>query len=205
MNENVHTLKQALRERLKIALAGLTPAQRGARSAAACGRALESDLFPAGSTVMLYAPMVEQGEVDLRLLAEGLALRGCRLCVARVDWGSKAMVPAAVGNLTKDLVPDAAFAGTGLRGPRADAPLVAITDLDVIVVPGLGFDRLGNRIGRGAGFYDRFLGGLGRGRPVRVALAFDEQIVESVPVEGHDAPLDVIVTPTAVVRVGGVG
>ena len=60
-------------------------------------------------------------------------------------------------------------------------------------------------IGRGAGFYDRFLeglGGVGGGRPVRVAVAFDEQVVDAVPVEGHDARVEWIVTPTELIRAG---
>lgn len=193
--------KKATRERLKGVLAALTAEQRGARSGAACGRALVGELFPAGSTVMLYAPMVERGEVDLRLLAEGLAARGCRLCVPRVEWEKGTMVPVVVGNLTTDLVDDAS--GRGVRIARAGAAEVPACEIDVVVVPGLGFDRSGNRIGRGAGFYDKFLGGLsgaGVGRPVRVALALDEQVVDAVPVEGHDARLEWIVTPTEVIR-----
>ncbi len=195
--------KQALRERLKGLLAGLSPEQRAARSGAACGRALVAELFPAGSTVMLYAPMVERGEVDLRLLAEGLSVRGCRLCVPRVEWEGGRMVPVVVGNLTTDLVDDPA--GKGVRMARPGAAEVPATEIDVVVVPGLGFDRSGNRIGRGAGFYDRFFGGLsgsGAGRPVRVAVAFDQQVVDAVPVEGHDARVEWIVTPTEVIRAG---
>lgn len=189
-----------MRDGLLRAIASLTAEQRSARSAAACGRALVVELFPAGSVVMLYAPMVERGEVDLRLLADGLAARGCRLCVPRVDWEKGTMVPVVVGNLTTDLAEESG--GRGVRGARPNAVEVPADEIDVVVVPGLGFDRSGNRIGRGAGFYDRFLGGLGK-RVVRVALAFDEQVVEGVPVEGHDARMAWIVTPTEVIRVGG--
>ncbi len=151
---------------------------------------------------MLYAPMVERGEVDLRLLAEGLAARGCRLCVPRVDWEKGTMVPVVIGNLTTDLVEEPGR--RGVLGARAGAAEVAAGEIDVVVVPGLGFDRSGNRIGRGAGFYDRFLGGLaGLGKPVRVALAFDEQVVasaEGVPVEGHDVRMEWVVTPTETIQ-----
>jgi 5-formyltetrahydrofolate cyclo-ligase len=195
--------KRALRVRLKAALALLTPAQRSARSAAACGRALVNDLFPPNSTVMLYAPMVEQGEVDLRLLEDGLTRRGCRLCIARVDWETGAMTPALVDDLDADLVEDPKFPGRGLMRPREDARDIPAAEIDVVVVPGLGFDRMGRRIGRGAGFYDRFLAGLATGRTLRMALAFDEQIVDSVPVEEHDVGVQVVVTPTEIVRPAG--
>lgn len=197
-------MKAALRAQLRGALASLSAVQRSARSAAACGRALAANLFPAGSMVMVYVPMVEKGEMDLRLLVEGLGARGCGVCVPRVDWVGGMMRPVRVANWATDLVADAGSPGGGMLGPRGDALEVPLGELAAVVVPGLGFDELGNRIGRGAGFYDKFLAGLGRGRPMRVALAFDEQVVGSVPVEGHDAGVDVIVTPTRVVWVGGV-
>jgi 5-formyltetrahydrofolate cyclo-ligase len=199
--------KRALRTRLSGAMAGMTPEQRAARSAAACGRALAGDLFPAGSLVMLYAPMVERGELDVRLLAEGLWARGCRVCVPRVEWKQKRMVAVEVENLTTDLVEEAGVPGPGMRTPRAEARVVDPTSLDVIVVPGLGFDRAGNRLGRGGGYYDRFLGAIGgtgqgqpAGKPARVAIVFDEQVVESVPSEPHDQRVGWLVTPTEVVR-----
>ena len=82
---------------------------------------------------------------------------------------------------------------------RPDAAVIPPASLDVIVVPGVAFDRSGARLGRGGGYYDGFLAGLPGSRPVRVALAFDAQIVEGVPMEAHDQRVHVIVTPTEVI------
>ncbi len=68
---------------------------------------------------------------------------------------------------------------------------------DVVLVPVVGADRHGNRLGNGAGHYDRLL--TGRGRPA-VALAFDCQLCGAIPVEAHDVALDVIVTESGVHR-----
>ncbi len=68
---------------------------------------------------------------------------------------------------------------------------------DVVLVPVVGADRHGNRLGSGAGHYDRLLAG--RDRPA-VALAFDCQLSEDLPVEPHDVALDVIVTESGVHR-----
>ncbi|MBR5117923.1 MAG: 5-formyltetrahydrofolate cyclo-ligase [Muribaculaceae bacterium] len=63
--------------------------------------------------------------------------------------------------------------------------------LDMIIVPGVAFDRLGNRLGRGKGFYDRFLA---HTNAVTIAVCFDCQLVEHIPTEPHDLPAQFIVT-----------
>lgn len=87
-----------------------------------------------------------------------------------------------------------------IREPRPDAPRVDIGAIDVVLVPAIAFDRRGYRIGYGGGFYDRFFAHLPTG-PLRVGLAFDEQLLDQVPVQPHDEPVDMIVTPSAVLHV----
>ncbi|MDO5582253.1 MAG: 5-formyltetrahydrofolate cyclo-ligase [Planctomycetia bacterium] len=72
-------------------------------------------------------------------------------------------------------------------------------DLDLILVPGLAFDPSGGRLGRGAGFYDRFLQKT-REDVLLAGLAFDEQIVDSVPCEPHDRLMDLVLTPSRCIR-----
>ncbi len=71
---------------------------------------------------------------------------------------------------------------------------------DIIVVPGLAFDRRGNRLGRGFGYYDRFLGSL-PGSVLRVGLACASQLIPEVPVEAWDVPVHALVTEEGVIRV----
>jgi len=76
---------------------------------------------------------------------------------------------------------------------------------DVIIVPGLAFDRRGNRLGRGKGFYDKFLddtkmfSDIGR---VKIGICFHDQLVDEVPVDSFDIPVDFIITDKEVVKVG---
>jgi 5-formyltetrahydrofolate cyclo-ligase len=63
--------------------------------------------------------------------------------------------------------------------------------LDLMLIPGVGFDRQGNRLGRGAGYYDRFLSSMPN-RPFLVGLAFQEQLLDEVPTERHDVPMDIV-------------
>jgi len=65
--------------------------------------------------------------------------------------------------------------------------------LDLIIVPGLVFDALGNRIGYGQGYYDKFLKTLNN-KPKTIGLAYDFQMVEKIPSKQHDVPVDIIVT-----------
>ncbi|GHT10845.1 hypothetical protein FACS1894170_03630 [Planctomycetales bacterium] len=77
----------------------------------------------------------------------------------------------------------------------ADSPLrqVSTTDIDVVFVPGLAFDRSGNRLGRGKGYYDRFLRQL-KPEAVKIGLAFECQIFDKIPTDSNDVQLDGIVT-----------
>jgi 5-formyltetrahydrofolate cyclo-ligase len=78
---------------------------------------------------------------------------------------------------------------------------VAVDQIDLIIVPGVAFDRDGSRLGHGLGYYDKLLA---RARPetLRVALAFDCQIFPTLPTAPHDVPMHVIVTERAIYRVG---
>lgn len=81
----------------------------------------------------------------------------------------------------------------GIREPDPDAAVQVLPDEgDTILVPGLAFDRRGGRLGRGGGFYDRFLERWPNA--FRVGVAFSSQLIESVPCEAHDVRVDAVVT-----------
>lgn len=207
--------KKDLRARAKAALSELDPSQRERWCERITERLVRTDLIPGGQgqsgadekplTIMVYAPMLDSPEVDLTAFAELIARapptgRSARLCVPRVDWKSRTMTPALVSNLTSDLVVDTERPELGLRVPRADAPEIAPEELDAVILPGLAFDYAGNRLGRGAGLYDRFLAELASEKPVRIGVAFDIQLADSVPTDAHDQRLHAIVTPTLSLR-----
>jgi len=86
---------------------------------------------------------------------------------------------------------------TGNFGTRYPKEEIKYTEpLHLIIVPGLGFDHNKNRLGFGAGYYDRFLAS--HKSSIKIGLAFDFQIAESLPYETHDIPMDIIFTPTRV-------
>jgi 5-formyltetrahydrofolate cyclo-ligase len=84
--------------------------------------------------------------------------------------------------------------GFGTLAPDELAPKV---DPDVVLVPLLGFDKHGTRLGYGGGYYDRTLASLGK-KPKLVGLAFAAQEIDDIPRDGHDVPLDAVVTEIGV-------
>jgi 5-formyltetrahydrofolate cyclo-ligase len=91
----------------------------------------------------------------------------------------------------------------GILEPSADEPVVSLEEVDVILVPGLAFDTYGNRLGYGKGYYDRLLTGMDAllRCPLLVGISYDETLFECLPSEPHDIRMDVIATPTQVLRV----
>jgi 5-formyltetrahydrofolate cyclo-ligase len=91
----------------------------------------------------------------------------------------------------------------GLLEPRVSPGAVGLrSGFDLVVVPGMAFDAMGRRLGKGYGYYDRFLSGLA-GSAVTVGLAFSRQLLPEVPVDAWDVPVDAVVTEDGVIRVSG--
>ena len=191
------TPKQLLRLEMRARLASIDAAAVLRASHHACARLLGLPAFAAAERVMLYMPLGHE------LSPAPLAFEGQRLAktlwLPRTDWESRAMSAAKAPPWNADGVNEGLVAGRHeLREPPPAAEIAEPATLDMILIPGLAFDARGGRLGRGAGFYDRFLADLRRasGKAVFVALALDEQILEGVPMDRHDVYVDLVVTPT---------
>lgn len=66
-------------------------------------------------------------------------------------------------------------------------------DIELIVVPAMAYDRCGNRLGRGKGFYDRLLKST---KATKIGIGFEFQVIDEIPVEAHDVPMDIIISPS---------
>ena len=85
----------------------------------------------------------------------------------------------------------------GILEPSKEAPYIEPNELDLIVVPGVAFDRNGGRMGYGAGFYDRYFKKIKKEnikKIVKLALAYELQIHDEVPMNDQDVPVDYIIT-----------
>lgn len=88
--------------------------------------------------------------------------------------------------------------GQEFRVPTFSSPVV---EPEIIIIPGLAFDSKGHRLGRGKGYYDRYLKNSKKKELIKIGVCFNQQLVESVPCEEHDQVMDFIVTGQKVIKV----
>jgi 5-formyltetrahydrofolate cyclo-ligase len=187
--------KAELRREMRARLMAVPPEEAVAWSLALCDRLWASPLVRGAATVLAFVPL--PGEADIRPLLGRVLQSGRRLCLPRVEWGSKSMVAATVESLS-ELVEGR----HQILQPPEGNPEVAEGDLDAVLVPGLAFDERGARLGRGAGFYDRFLARPGLRRGMVCGVAFEVQMVQDVPTDPWDVRLDAIATESRWMEAG---
>jgi 5-formyltetrahydrofolate cyclo-ligase len=180
-------LKETLRRQVRGRLKGMTEEQRVALSKQACLLLEKQAVWQRARTIFFYAPLPE--EVDIwPLLRDSIAAKKT-VALPRFDSATGRYVACEVGDLAQD-IGNGQF---GIREPGGHCIAIPPNRLDLILVPGVAFDVHGRRLGRGKGFYDQLLVSV---RGTTCGVAFDEQIVEAVPVEPHDVHLNCILTPT---------
>ncbi|MGD0094327.1 MAG: 5-formyltetrahydrofolate cyclo-ligase [Planctomycetota bacterium] len=185
--------KTALRELVKGALAALGADERARRSAEILARFLASPEFHAARTVLAYDSAGT--EVDTHGLQQACLAQGKTLCLPRTRKKDRSLAAHAVSDLLQDLVPSR----FSFREPKEALRVVPLEQIDLLVVPGLAFDTQGRRLGRGGGYYDRFLARAGP-RAVVCALAYECQVLDAVPTLEHDWPLQLIFTERRVIH-----
>lgn len=176
-------MRRMLRDRRARFVRALSPAAHGLAFHVLPAPVLRR--LPAGGTIALYHAVGD--EAPTRPIAEQLAQRGFALALPRIDSDARNMVFASWH-------PDRQLHPGSFRTfqPSPDAPVVTP---DVIIAPVVGFDAALNRLGQGGGFYDRAFAACPDA--LRIGLAWSVQMVESVPVEPFDLPLDLMVTEAA--------
>ncbi len=179
---------------MRATLAGIYAAEIACCSVEACDRVVALGEFERASTLMIFLPT--QGELDCSAIAHAAWAGGKVVTAPRLDWERAEMSPRVIASLTRGLE----IRRHGVREPL-DVPGGQIdpAGVDLILVPGLAFDLWGGRLGRGGGFYDRFLGRLPP-RTFAVGLALDEQIVPAIAMGPLDARVHAVATPTRLLR-----
>ncbi|MCW0981012.1 5-formyltetrahydrofolate cyclo-ligase [Agrobacterium sp. BT-220-3] len=177
--------KARLRGERLAARDALAQAERQQKSRAMTERGASVIPLTPGAVVSGFMPI--RSEADIRPLMEALRTRGARL-VLPVVLDRETIIFRAF-EVDAPLV----RTGFGTTGPGEDAQVL---DPDILLVPLSVFDGHGQRIGYGAGHYDRAIARLhGKGRvPILIGVAFDCQEVPSVPAEPHDVPLHAVLT-----------
>jgi len=146
-------------------------------------RLIDSDCFKAARTLALYSAI--NSEVQTALLFAAACTDGKRVCYPRIRSGALEFVAVAA---EQNLQPGC----FGVAEPQNGDPL-PVAEIDLLVVPGVAFDRTGHRLGYGKGFYDRELGRVSASA-VSVGLCFEFQLCDRLPHEPHDQPVHFLAT-----------
>ena len=194
MKPDIQTAKVALRKQIRASLQKISPAAREAASAQVRALLKEQSFWGNAASVLFFAPA--SNEVDAWPLLEEALLTGKTAALPRFDSADQSYIACRVQNLRSEIV----TGEFGIREPSAKCAEIPFSKFDLVLVPGVAFDLRGHRLGRGRGFYDRLLA---EARGVKCGVAFDEQIVNEIPVGPLDVQVDFILTATRCVKVAG--
>ena len=185
-------VKVRLREELKSLRESLNPAQREAAATATEAKIVHLPAWQKAKVVCLYASF--KGELPTTQLLQNL-LSSKKRCV----------LPKVNADGLPELYEIKSFQDLELSSleilePKINCPRINPTQIDFFLVPGIGFDRQGNRLGHGSGFYDRLLA---QASPSAFLLGYgyDFQVVHAIPHEAHDIAVHAVATPTQIINI----
>jgi 5-formyltetrahydrofolate cyclo-ligase len=184
--------KKGIRERVIRERDLLAPDERRKRSLEITARLSSLGELKRAKTVLLYHSF--RSEVETEELIKVLLVQGKTVALPLVKQKSLSTYEV------RDLEHDLRLGRFGIKEPvEGEAGAVPPDRIDLVIVPGVAFDEKGHRLGWGAGYYDRFLKRLPTKVPL-IALAFELQVVDSIPAEPHDMAVDKIVTEKRVIQ-----
>ena len=194
MSADAISSKAGLRSQLRAILKSQTEAAIKSASVEAAQRLQNQPVWKKAKSVLFYSPIV--GEIDLLPLIESALKSGKTVALPRYVEQRATYEVVRVNDIERDCIPGKF--GISEPGPHCEAWM--LNALDLALVPGLGFDLAGRRLGRGKGFYDRLLSKVAG---AKCGVALDQQILTEIPAEDHDIRMDFILTPTRWWEVSG--
>ena len=148
--------------------------------------------FNRADTIAFYVSIAREGEVDTTTMIEESLSLGKRICIPKVVKNN------ALRFIEIRSMKDLNKGSFGILEPAGGSRILPQA-IDLVIVPGVAFDKSGNRLGFGKGYYDKFLSKLEDGTPI-IALAFDFQIVDSIPSSKNDVRVHKIITETRIIE-----
>lgn len=185
--------KAQLRRELKSRLLEMGESQRSEKSHKACRNLISMPQFQSASVVMMFLSLPHEVETSEAILHAWQLDK--TVAVPKLSWQQRHMIPVQINSLETGFSTEA----SGLRNPTTGVP-IPFEDIDLVVTPGLGFDKKGNRLGLGGSYYDRFFAN-NKLQAAKCGLAFAEQVVDSVPATERDEPVDFLVTDEEIIKV----
>jgi len=180
--------KTTLRNKVKEALATMSEAAYHKQSLAIVKKVLQEPYIIEANTIGIT--ISNKPEVDTLHLIDELWQLGKKVAVPKCNPKTREMTFYVINSFEQ-----LETVYMHLREPIPEkCEFVDANEMNVLLVPGVVFDQYGYRIGYGGGYYDRYVLNYKKGK--LMSLLFDEQLVDRVPTEVHDCPVDIIVTPT---------
>jgi len=186
--EAKYSLKKSTRISLRKKRDSIPAAVRHEKSIIITNKFLKLECYRDSSRILAYHTF--RSEVDTRMIIRDALARKKEVALPRVC--RQGLDLFYVKDLPEDVEPGSFTimepipSRCGIAGPG---------EIDMVIVPGVGFDRSLNRLGYGGGFYDRLFSKMGNDIP-KIALAFDIQVIDEVPVSIHDFKVDMLITET---------
>lgn len=149
------------------------------------------DVFKQSKVIFIY--MDFKNEVMTSDLIKHMLFEKKRVVVPYTDTVSTVLIPSEITGES-----DLKLNSFGYSEPKKVSP-VNIEEIDLVIIPGLVFDKNLNRIGFGKGYYDRILNKL-KASARKVAVAHDFQVLEEIPAEEHDVKMDMIITEKSIMK-----
>jgi len=176
-------MKHKIRKEISCKIKGCTDLEKSQKSDIIKHKLFSEEAFKKAEVVMFYVSLKDEVNT-LSMLDEALKM-GKRVCVPVILKEEKRLIAGEIRNRMSDLESQ----HFGIYQPReGHVKEVPLEDIDLVVVPGVAFDKKNVRLGRGHGYYDRFLSGL-PSHTRTIGLAFDFQLVEHLPKDSHDIPV----------------
>ncbi len=179
--------KQNLREHLRERLATIPEIDRVELSGKLRALFQKQNVWQNAKIILLFAP--HSNEPDTWPLLSAAFTANKIVALPKFMADKNHYIACRVENLERDF----SQGQFGIREPNPECIEIPLNRLDLALVPGIGFDTMGRRLGRGKGFYDRLLAQI---PGTKCGVCFDEQIVETIPTEPHDVRVNYILTPT---------
>lgn len=187
--------REALRQKILGARDGLSDKARQAKSISVMQNFWTLQGMQQWSTLFIYVNF--RSEVETLELIKKCINRDIRVAVPLVEASAVRMIPLLIKDPEQDLVPG--YYNIPEPDPKKSLRLEP-GEIDAAVIPGSVFDIHGGRLGYGGGYYDRFLLN-DAPQAKRIGLAFELQVVDKVPLEPHDQPLDILITEERIVNI----
>ena len=175
--------KDTLRAEIKLKRKNLTKTEIQEKSDKVYNLLFSSGLLESANTVMVYLSAFNEVRTD-KIIAKLLAT-GKRVVAPVTDETAVSITPYYITDISE--LTKGAY---GIFEPP-QAEKAKISDIDAVIVPGIAFDKKGNRMGFGAGYYDRFLADF---KGIKIGICYNFQLLDEICADTHDIPMDYIIS-----------